>query len=303
MKRDDFADLTVFVAVAEEGSFTQAAVRLGVSQSAVSHTIRRLEASLGFRLLNRTSRSVSTTEMGEKLLATLRPGLSQIETRIEELRSLGDSPSGMIRLTTSMTAARQVLWPVMTRLVSDYPDIQIDLNTNARLADLAEGRYDGAIRLAEAVPADLISVPVGPPIEMAAIGSPSYFAKKGVPQTPADLDSHDCITMRFGVGTTPYDWEFEKDGVELVKRVTGPFIFSEGDLCVDAARAGYGIAFVTLPEVQAEIATGTLQRVLADWCPPFEGLHLCYLSRRQMSPAFRVLIDRLRDQYQRTLAK
>ncbi|PRY76579.1 DNA-binding transcriptional LysR family regulator [Yoonia maritima] len=296
MKRDDIADLTTFVAVVEEGSFTQAAVRLGVSQSAVSHTIRRVEAALGFRLLNRTSRSVSTTEMGEKLLATLRPGLAEIETRIEELRSLGDSPSGHIRLTTSMTAARMILWPVMTKLVSDYPEIQIELNTNARLADLAEGRFDAAIRLAEAVPPDLIAIPVGPAIEMAAVSTPAYFAQRGVPRVPSDLDDHDCITMRFGTDTPPYDWEFEKDGQEQIKRVSGPFIFNEGDFCVDAARAGYGIAFVTLPEVQAEIDRGTLQRVLADWCPPFDGFQICYLSRRQMSSAFRLLLDRLRDQ-------
>ncbi|WP_246739559.1 LysR family transcriptional regulator [Martelella sp. HB161492] len=294
MKRDELADLTVFLAVVDEGNFTRAAVRLGVSQSAVSHTIRRLEAMLGFRLLNRSSRNVSTTEMGEKLILSLRPGLQQIESRIEELRAIGDTPSGLIRITASVTAVRTILWPVVKQLVRDYPEIRIELNTNSRLADLAEGRFDLAVRLAEMVGPDLIAVPVGPPVEMAAVATPDYFARRGVPLHPADLDAHDCLVLRFGAISAPYDWEFERDGEAITRRVTGPFLFNESGLCVDAAREGFGIAYVTLPEVCDDIDRGRLQRVLADWCAPFDGFQLCYPSRRQMSTAQRLLIDRLR---------
>jgi DNA-binding transcriptional LysR family regulator len=294
MKREELADLAVFLAVAEEGSFTRAAVRLGVSQSAVSHTIRRLEATLGFRLLNRSSRSVSTTDMGEKLLATLRPGFNQIEVRIEELRSIGDAPSGLIRLTTSMNVVRTILWPVVAGLVRDYPDVRVEVNTNSRVVDLAEGRFDAAIRLTEMVGPDLIAVPVGPPIEMAAVASPGYLAARGVPRHPSDLDAHDCIVMRFGANTATYDWEFERGDEELVRKVDGPFIFNDSELCIAAAHEGYGIAYVTLPEVRADIDSGKLQRLLADWCPPFDGFQLCYSSRRQMTSALRLLVDRLR---------
>ncbi len=294
MRREELGDLTVFMTVAEEGNFTRAANRLGVSQSAVSHTIRRLEAALGFRVLNRTSRSVSTTDMGEKLISALKPGLEQIESRIEELRSLGDTPSGLVRLTASATAVRFILWPVIMELVRDYPNIQVEINTNSRLADLAEGRFDAAVRLAEMVGPDLIAVPVGPSVEMAAVGSPAYFEKRGVPLHPADLDRHDCIVMRFGATSAAYDWEFERDGEEIVRKVSGPLLFNEAEFCVQAAREGYGICYVTLPEVEAEIRAGRLKRVLADWCEPFDGFQLCYSSRRQMSSALRLLIDRVR---------
>ncbi|NVO25435.1 LysR family transcriptional regulator [Donghicola mangrovi] len=294
MRREDLSDLSVFVVVVEEGSFTRAAVRLGVSQSAVSHTIRRLEDSLGFRLLNRSTRSISATDSGEKLLSTLRPGLSQIEARIEELRSIRDTPSGLVRITTSRDVAHRYLWPVVTGLVRDYPEMQIEINTNSRVVDLAEGRFDAAIRLSESVGPDLIAVPIGPEMTMAAVGAPKYFRTRGEPQHPSDLSEHDCITMRFGADTAPYDWEFEKDGQEIVRKVSGPLIFNDGDMLIRAAREGYGLAYVLLSEVQDDIDAGRLRRVLADWCPPFDGYKLCYSSRRQMSSALRLLIDRLR---------
>ena len=294
MKREELADLTVFVAVAGAGNFTKAATQLGVSQSAVSHTIRRLEASLGFRLLNRTSRSVSTTEAGATLLATLRPGLDQISARIEELRSLGDAPKGLLRIATSMTAARTVLWPVVSKMVRDYPDVQIEINTDSRVSDLAEERFDAAVRLGELIGPDMIAVPAGPPLRLAAVGSPAYFANRGVPLHPDDLDQHDCLTMRFSATSTIYDWEFEREGQELVKRVTGPFVFNESDLLIDAAKNGHGIAYVTEPEIATAVVDGSLRRVLMDWCPPFDGFMLCYSGRRQTSSALRLLIDRIR---------
>ncbi|RJS93510.1 LysR family transcriptional regulator [Salinisphaera sp. Q1T1-3] len=295
MQRDDWGDLAVFAAVAEEMNFTRTAVRLGISQSAVSHTIRRLETSVGLKLLNRTSRRVSLTDAGDKLLATLQPGLARIESRIEELRALGDAPRGRVRLTASKAAARTVLMPVLSQVVRDYPDIQIELNVDARLSNLAEERFDAGIRLGEFVGPDMIAVPVGPPLRMAAVATPDYFRARGLPEHPSDLDAHDCLALRFHPHATTYAWEFENAGEEIVKPVSGPFIFSEGDICIEAARAGHGIAFVTEPEVIDAIESGALWRVLTDWCPPFEGYHLFYPDRRRVSSALRLVIDRLKQ--------
>lgn len=294
MKREELGDLAVFMAVAEERNFTRAAVRMGLSQSAVSHTIRRLEASVGLKLLNRTSRRVSTTDAGEKLLAALRPGLGQIDARIEELRLLGDAPRGLVRLTASKPVARTILWPVISRIVRDYPEVRIELNLDSRLSDLTEDRFDAGVRLGEFVGPDMISVRIGPEIRMAAVASPDYLRGRGVPGHPSDLDAHDCLALRFNPHSAPYDWEFERDGEEIVKKVSGPLVFSESDLCIDAAREGHGIAFVSEPEVIEELETGAFRRVLSDWCPPFDGYHLFYSGRRQVSSALRLLIDRLR---------
>lgn len=292
--REELNDLVVFMTVAEERSFTRASVRLGLSQSAVSHTVRRLEESIGLKLLNRTSRRVSTTDAGEKLLDTLRPSFSQINARIEEIRLLGDAPRGLVRLTASKVAAKAVLWPKISQIIRDYPEVQIELNLESKLTDLAEDRFDAGVRLREFVSPDMIAVRIGPPIRMVAVASPDYFRKHGVPEHPTELDDHDCLSLRFSSHAPAYDWEFEKDGEEIVKKVSGPLIFSESDLCVQAAKEGFGIAFVTEPEVVEDIQDGTLRRVLADWCPPFDGFHLCYSGRRQPSSAFRLVIDRLR---------
>lgn len=294
MKREDLSDLVSFMTVAEEKSFTRAAVRLNVSQSAVSHAVRRLEASIGMKLLNRTSRRVSNTDAGEKLLAALRPGFDQIDARIEELRLLGDTPRGLVRLTTSKAAAQSVLWPKLSQIVRDYPEIQIELSLESRLTDLAEDRFDVGIRLREFISPDMVAVKVGPDIQMAAVASPDYFDKYGVPEHPADLEHHACLSLRFHPHSPPYDWEFEKGDEELNIKVSGPFIFSDSDICVQAAREGHGIAFVTEPEVKDDIKNGSLRRVLSDWCPPFDGFYLCYSGRRQLSSALRLVIDRLR---------
>lgn len=294
MKREELSDLVLFMTVAEEKSFTRAAVRLDISQSAVSHAVRRLEASVGIKLLNRTSRRVSTTDAGEKLLAVLRPGFGQIDNRIEELRLLGDSPRGLVRLTTSKAAVRSVLWPKLSAIVRDYPEVQIELNLESRLTDLAEDRFDAGIRLREFISPDMVAVKVGPDIQMAAVASPDYFEKYGVPSHPSDLEHHVCLSLRFHPQASAYDWEFEKDGKEIIIKVSGPFIFSESDICVQAAKEGHGIAFVTEPEVKEDVKNGSLRRVLADWCPPFDGYYLCYSGRRQISSAMRLVIDRLR---------
>lgn len=294
MRREELSDLAVFMTVAEECNFTRTAVRLGMSQSAVSHTVRRLEASIGLKLLNRTSRRVTTTDAGEKLLAALRPGFGQINARIEELRLLGDAPRGLVRLTASKAAARAVLWPTISKIVRDYPEVQIELNLESSLTDLAGDRFDAGVRLREFVSPDMIAVRIGPPIRMAAVAAPHYFRARGVPEHPSDLDAHACLALRFHSHAPAYDWEFEKDGKEIIKKVSGPFVFNDSDICIEAAKEGHGIAFVTEPEVIADLEEGTLRRVLTDWCPPFDGYHLCYSGRRQISSAFRLLIDRLR---------
>ncbi|WP_417553522.1 LysR family transcriptional regulator [Marinomonas fungiae] len=292
--REELSDLVLFMTVAEEKSFTQAATQLGLSQSAVSHAIRRLEASVGIKLLNRTSRRVSTTDAGEKLLAALRPGLGMINTRIEELRLLGDAPRGLVRIATSKPALRTILWPKLSQIINDYPEIQIELNLESRLTDLAEDRFDAGVRLREFVSPDMIAVKIGPPVRLAAVASPRYFQLHGIPEHPDDLDHHACLALRFHAHASVYDWEFEKDGEVLVKKISGPFIFSESDIAIEAAKAGHGIAFVTEAEVIDSIENGSLRRVLSDWCPPFDGYYLCYSGRRNLSSAFRLVIDRLR---------
>ncbi|KAF0810315.1 HTH-type transcriptional regulator YcjZ [Alcanivorax sp. S71-1-4] len=292
--REELGDLALFMAVAEARSFTRAAAQLDLSQSAVSHAVRRLEASVGIKLLNRTSRRVSTTDAGEKLLAALRPGLGMISSRIEELRLLGDAPKGLVRLATSKPALRTILWPKLSQIVRDYPEIQIELNLESRLTDLAAERFDAGVRLREFVGPDMIAVKIGPPIRLAAVATPHYFQTHGTPAHPDDLDHHACLVLRFHAHAPVYDWEFEKDGEEIVKKVSGPFIFSESDICIEAAKAGHGIAFVTEQEVIKDIENGALRRVLADWCPPFDGYHLCYSGRRNISSAFRLVIDRLK---------
>ena len=274
MIRDELGDLSLFMVVAEEKSFTRAAVTLGVSQSAVSHAVRRLEASVGIRLLHRTSRKVSVTDAGEKLLAALKLGISQITARIEELRMLGDAPKGTVRISASKPAARFLLWPKISGIVRDYPEVNIELNLDSRLNDLAAERFDAGVRLREFVSPDMIAIKIGPPVSLAAVATPDYFRKHGVPEHPDELDHHACLSLRFNALAPAYDWEFEKDGIEIVKKVSGPFIFSESDMCIDAAREGHGIAFVTEQEVENEIESGALRHVLADWCPPFDGYHL-----------------------------
>ncbi len=236
--------------MSEEGNFTRAGHRLGVSQSAVSHTIRRLEDRIGIKLLNRNSRSVTLTTAGERLVATLRPGFKSISDRIEEVRTLGERPSGLLRITISKPAAERILWPVASKLVRDFPDITIEVSTDGRLSDLAEDRFDCAIRLGEHLGPDMIAVPVGPPLEMAAFANVDYLERHGTPLHPDDLTEHKCIVMRHRVDGGIYDWEFEKDGEERVVKLDGPFIFNDSSMVIHAAREGHGIGFLTAPEIE-----------------------------------------------------
>lgn len=294
MKRDELGDLAAFLAVAEERSFTRAAARLGTSQSALSHTVRRLETRLGLRLLTRTTRNVSPTEAGERLVETLRPAFDTIDARIDALSELRDRPAGAIRITSGEHAAQTVLWPAIERLLPQYPDIRIEIATDYRMVDLAEGRFDAGVRQGEHLADDMIAVPIGPDMRMIVVGSPDYFAERPQPVTPHDLTAHRCINLRLPTRGGLYVWEFEKDGRPLNVRVEGPLIVNDMDLMVRGAVAGLGLAIVMEDQVQAEIATGRLIPVLEDWTPPFPGYHLYYPSRRQPTPAFALLVETLR---------
>lgn len=294
IRRDELSSLAMFLVVAQERSFTRAAAKLDISQSALSHSMRRLEAKLGLRLLTRTTRSVAPTHAGELLLETLAPALEDIEAKLTGLTDLRTRPAGIVRITTSKFAAKYILWPVFDRLMSQYPDIQIELNVNSGLTDIVSERFDAGVRLGERLEKDMIAVRIGPKLRMAAVGSPSYFAKHGVPETPHDLSRHACINLRYESSGTLYAWEFDKDGGEIRVKVDGPLILNDGDLITQAAMAGHGIAFMVEDHFADQLADGSLVRVLEDWCEPFDGAYLYYPSRRQPSTAFSLVLEALR---------
>ena len=294
MRREDLADLTAFQEVAAERSFTRAAAKLRTSQSALSHTIRRLEERLGLRLLTRTTRSVAPTEAGERLLRTLGPALDDIDAELAALSALREKPAGTIRVTTGEHAATTILWPALKRLLPDYPDIAVEVFVDSGLTDIVTERFDAGIRLGEQIAKDMVAVPVGPEMRMAAVAAPAYFADRRRPRTPHDLTAHTCINLRLLSHGGIYAWEFEKDGRELRVRVEGQLVFNTIGLVIDAALSGFGICFLMDEMVADHVRDGRLVRVLADWCPPFPGYHLYYPSRRQPTPAFALLVDALR---------
>lgn len=294
MRREELVDLNAFLTVAEERSFTRAAAKLGTSQSALSYTIRRLETRLGVRLLTRTTRRVAPTEAGERLLKTLGPALDDIATEISSLGELRDRPSGTIRITTSEHAANNVLWPVLQKLLPDYPDVHVELDVDPGLTDIVAGRFDAGVRLGESIAKDMVAVRIGPELRMAVVASPAYFARHGKPLVPQDLANHRCINLRLSTAGGLYAWELEKDGRELRVRVDGQLAFNNVPLIIRAALAGFGLACTLEDHVGAHVADGRLVRVLEDWCPPFAGYHLYYPSRRQPSAAFALLVDALR---------
>jgi DNA-binding transcriptional LysR family regulator len=293
MPRDTINDLQAFVAVAREQSFTKAATKLGVSQSALSHTVRGLEAQLGLRLLTRTTRSVAPTAAGERLLATMGPLLDEIETGLAALSEFREKPAGTIRITAGEHAAHAVLWPALERLLPEYPDIKVEIDINNGLTDIVAGRYDAGVRLGEQVAKDMVAVRIGPDARMAVVGAPSYLASRSQPRTPEDLTAHDCIGLRMQSGGL-LTWEFDKGGREVKVKVEGRLVFNTSLMALEATVAGYGLAYLLEDRVQACLADGRLVRVLADWCPPFSGYHLYYPSRRQPRPAFALLVDALR---------
>jgi DNA-binding transcriptional LysR family regulator len=294
MLRQNVNDLLAFIAVARERSFTRAAAQLGVSPSALSHTIRGLEERLGLRLLARSTRSVAPTEAGERLLQTVGPRFDEIETGLAALSELREKPAGTIRITAGEHSAKAVLWPKLEGLLPKYPDIKIEINVDHGFTDIVAQRYDAGVRLGEQVAKDMIAVRIGPDMRMAVVGAPSYFEKRPPPKTPQDLTDHNCINLRLPTYGGLYAWEFEKSDRELKVRVDGQLVFNDISQMLTAALAGVGIAYVLEDEAQPHIASRRLQRVLEDWCPPFPGYHLYYPSRRQSSPAFALLVEALR---------
>ena len=294
MPREGLNDLIAFLAVARERSFTRAAAKLGVSQSALSHTVRGLEERLGLRLLTRTTRSVAPTEAGERLLRTVGPRLDEIEAELATLSELREKPAGTIRITAHEHAANAVLWPALERFLPDYPDIKVEIVIDYGLTDIVAERYDAGVRSGEQVAKDMIAVRIGPDMRMAVVGAPSYFARRSRPRAPQDLTAHTCINLRLPTYGNIYAWEFEKDGRELRVRVEGQLVFNNIALRLNAALAGFGLAYLPEDQVQPHLAEGRLVWVLADWCPPYPGYHLYYPSRRQHTPAFALLVEALR---------
>ena len=294
MRRGHLDDLLAFLAVAREQSFTRAAAKLGVSQSALSHTMRELEARLGVRLLSRTTRRVAPTEAGQRLVQTLGPRFEEIEGELAALGELRDKPAGTVRITATEYAADAILLPKLSRLLRDYPDIKVEITVDYGLTDIVTQRYDAGVRSGEQVGKDMIAVRIGPDMRMAVVGAPAYFRKQPELKRPQDLIGHNCINLRLPTHGGLYAWEFEKAGRELKARVDGQLTFNTTAQMLNAALSGFGLTCVPEGLVQPHIAKGRLKRVLEDWCPPFAGYHLYYASRRQQSPAFNLLVEALR---------
>jgi DNA-binding transcriptional LysR family regulator len=294
MLRDEAGDLLAFMAVAREGNFTRAAAKLATSQSALSHTVRRLETRLGLRLLTRTTRRVALTEAGERLLRTIDPAFTAIDDGIAALSELRDKPAGTIRMTTSEHAAQTILWPTLSPLLRSYPDIHLDLVIDAGLTDIVAERFDAGVRLGESIAKDMVAVRIGPVLRMAVVAAPAYFAQHPKPQLPQDLAEHRCINIRMATAGGLYAWELGKGSRDLNVRVDGQLVFNNSRIAVRAAIDGLGLAWVLEDLVADALADGTLVRVLSDWCPAFPGYHLYYPSRRQPSAAFSLIVDALR---------
>ncbi|MFS2151871.1 LysR family transcriptional regulator [Rhizobium sp. Rhizsp42] len=294
MRRDELGDLVAFLTVAEERSFTRAAAHLGTSQSALSHTVRRLEERMGLRLLTRTTRNVSPTDAGEQLIETLRPAFSDIRDRVASLSSMRQSPGGQLRITSSRQAAESIVMPAAKKLMRDYPDINIEISIEQRFVDLVAERFDAGVRLGEQVEKDMIAVKIGPELRMVVAGSPEYFKSHREPLTPHDLTQHRCINLRLPTLGGLYTWEFEQNKRPLNVRVDGQFICNDVPMIVDAALSGLGLACLPDDHLGPWVKKGKLISVLEDWCPLFPGYHLYYPSRRLSSPAFALLVDALR---------
>lgn len=294
MKRGSLDDLSALIAVGREQSFTKAAAKLGVSQSALSQTIRQLEVRLGVRLLTRTTRSVSLTDAGERLIGTAAPRIEEIEAELEAIGELREKPAGTIRITATEYATDTILLPKLSKLLRDYPDIKVEIVIDYGLTDIAAQHLDAGVRSGEQVASGMIAVRIAPDMRMAVVGSPSYFKTRTDPKRPQDLLGHNCIALRLPTHGGLYAWEFEKGGRELKVRVEGQLIFNTTAQILHAALAGLGLAYVPEGMAQPYISRGRLRRVLEDWCLPYPGYHLWYPSRRQSSAAFALLVDALR---------
>jgi DNA-binding transcriptional LysR family regulator len=294
MAKAKLDDLNALLAVARERSFTKAAAKLGVSPSALSQTVRELEARLKLRLLTRTTRSVSPTEAGERLLRNIGPRLDEIDAELKALSEFTEKPSGTIRISATENAASTVLMPVLGQLLPDYPDIKVEIIVDYGLTDIAADQFDAGVRPGETLAKGMIAVPISPPMRMAVVGSPSYFEARPQPRKPQDLTAHNCINLRLPTHGGLYAWEFEKGKREVKVRVDGQLVFNSATLMLNAALQGLGLLYLPEQQVQPYLADGRLVRVLADWCEPFSGYHLYYPSRRQPTPAFALVVDALR---------
>lgn len=295
MVRDNIKDILAFLAVAREGSFTRAAAKMGVSQSALSHTIRALETRLGVRLLTRTTRSVSPTEAGEQLMQTVAPRLQEIEAEIAAVSELGAKPSGTIRITAIDHVIDNVLWPRLVKVLEKYPDLRVEISADYRMVDIAADRYDIGVRWGGQVEKDMIAVRLTPDVRLMIVGSPGYFEKHPVPTSPQELLKHNCITLRLSTSGGVYAWELTDGKCELQVRVNGQTTFNSVYQMINAAISGSGLAFVTEDVAEPHIREGRLRSVMEDWCPKFPGLYAYYPSRRQSSFALRLVIDAIRQ--------
>lgn len=295
MLKDNFNDLLSFMVVTRERSFTRAAAQLGVSQSALSHAMRNLEARLGVRLLTRTTRSVAPTEAGEQLFIRLRPHLMEIEQELTALRDTRDRPAGNIRITAGEHAMESVLWPVLKPFMAQYPDINVEVTVDNGLTDIVDGRFDAGVRLGEQVAKDMVAVRIAPDMRMAVVASEDYLERFGVPETPEQLATHRCINMRLPTLGGLYAWEFERDGRGFSVRVEGQLTLNSLPQRIDAAENGLGLAYVPETSVSKAVSEGRLVQVLDAWCPTFEGYHIYYPSRRLHAHAFKLLLDALRQ--------
>lgn len=293
MQRGHLDHLVAFVAVGRERNFTKAAVKLGVSQSALSHTIRELEERLGVRLLTRTTRSVAPTEAGERLLRNIGPRFDEIEAELEAVRELRTKPAGTIRITATEFAIDTVLLPKVASLLREFPDIRVEMIVDYSLTDIVAQQYDAGVRSGEQVAKDMIAVRIGPDMRMAVVGAPAYFKSRSEPKTPQNLIGHNCINLRLPTHGV-YAWEFEKGNRELRVRVEGQLTFNGTAQLLNGALAGCGLAYIPEGLITEHVAKGRLKRVLADWCQSYSGYHLFYPSRRQSSAAFALLVDALR---------
>ena len=294
MARRNLNDLLAFVTVAREGSFTRAAAALGVTQSAISQAVRGLEERLEIRLLTRTTRSVAPTAAGERLAQAIGHRFDEIEAELDALTALRDKPAGTVRITCGDNVLRAVLLPKLTPLLHGYPDITLEFDMSYGFRDIVADRFDAGVRLGNTIDKDMIAVPIGPPLRMAVVASPSYFERHPQPKKPQDLTAHRCINQRMPSSGGLYVWDFARRGKYVNVRVDGPLIFNTAPPQVDAALAGLGITLLPEDELGPHLSDGSLVRVLEDWCPPFAGYHLYYPSRRQPSPAFSLVLQALR---------
>ena len=292
--RRNLNDLLGFVTVAREGSFTRAAASLGVTQSALSQSIRGLEERLQIRLLTRTTRSVSTTAAGERLMLAIGRRFDEIESELDALTELRDKPAGTVRITCGDHVLQSILLPRLAPLLQDYPDVTVEFDVNYGFRDIVADRFDAGVRIGSTIDKDMIAVAIGPVLRLAVVASPEYFAAHPAPKQPRDLTAHRCINQRMPTSSGLYVWDFERRGRKANVRVDGPLIFNTTPPQVEAAVAGLGIALLPEDEVMPHVSAGQLVRVLEDWCPKFAGYHLYYPSRRQPSPAFSLVVDALR---------